>query len=132
MPETVLIVDDDDDLRRALAAVLSPLFEVIEACNGSEALQRIGTARPRLVLLDVSMPGMSGLEVLAAAKAAVPALIVVMLTSQQDIELAAKALRLGAVEYVTKPFDADYIRAEASRLIGPKEPANDRPWKVVP
>jgi DNA-binding NtrC family response regulator len=132
MTETILLVDDDDDLRGALAVVLSPLFRVLEASNGKDALALLSRERPRLALLDVSMPGMSGLEVLAAAKAAAPALVVVMLTSQQDLEIAGKALNLGAIEYVTKPFDADYIRAEVSRLVGPKEPANDRPWKVVP
>jgi DNA-binding NtrC family response regulator len=131
MLEPILIVDDDDDLRRALADILAPLFKVISASNGNEALELIRKERPRLVLLDVSMPGLSGLEVLAAAKAEAPAPIVVMLTSQQDVDIAAKALNLGAVEYVTKPFDADYIRAEVSRLIGPPESSNARPWKVI-
>jgi DNA-binding NtrC family response regulator len=133
MAVKILIVDDDADLRSSLAAVLRPLFKVLEASNGAEALDVLKKERPRLTLLDVSMPGMSGLEVLAAAKASDPALIVVMLTSQQDIEIAAKALNLGATEYVTKPFDADYIRAEVSRLTGaPDEPSNDKPWRVVP
>jgi putative two-component system response regulator len=132
MAEKILIVDDDADLRDALAIILEPLFRVIAASGGAEALELLKKERPRLMLLDVSMPGMSGIEVLAAAKTAVPALIVVMLTSQQDVELAAKALSLGAKEYVTKPFDADYIRAEVSRLIAPDKPADGRPWKVAP
>ncbi len=133
MPIKILIVDDDADLRGALAAILTPLFSVLTASSGAEALAVIKEERPRLVLLDVAMPGLSGLEVLAAAKAADPALIVVMLTSQQDIELAAKALNLGATEYVTKPFDADYIRAEISRLTGTAgEPSNGKPWRVAP
>ncbi|MDD5304383.1 MAG: response regulator [Elusimicrobia bacterium] len=128
----ILVVDDDADLRISLAAVLSPRFEVLEASNGEEALAVLKRERPCLALLDVSMPGMSGLEVLAAAKAADPALVVVMLTSQQDIEIASKALNLGASEYVTKPFDADYIRAEVARLTGaPEEPSNEKPWRVV-
>jgi DNA-binding NtrC family response regulator len=129
----ILIVDDDADLRRSLAAVLTPLFSVFAAADGAEALDVLKKERIPLMLLDVSMPGMSGLEVLAAAKALYPALIVVMLTSQQDIDIAAKALNLGASEYVTKPFDADYIRAEVTRLTGkPDVPSNDKPWKVVP
>ena len=133
MPVKILIVDDDPDLRTSLAAVLNPLFTVFAASSGAEALDVLKKERPRLVLLDVSMPGLTGLEVLAAAKAADPALLVVMLTSQQDIEIAAKALNLGASEYVTKPFDADYIRAEVSRLTGsPDEPSNDKPWRVTP
>lgn len=133
MPIKILIVDDDADLRASLAAVLSPLFGVLAASSGAEALDILEKQRPLLMLLDVSMPGLSGLDVLAAAKAADPALLVVMLTSQQDIEIAVKALNLGATEYVTKPFDADYIRAEVSRLTGsPDAPPNDRPWTVAP
>lgn len=132
MPIKILIVDDDPDLRISLAAILSPLFTVLVASNGAEALVLLKKDRPRLVLLDVSMPGLSGLEVLAAAKIADSALLVVMLTSQQDIEIAAKALNLGATEYVTKPFDADYIRAEVARLTGsPDEPSNGKPWRVA-
>jgi DNA-binding NtrC family response regulator len=131
MSATIPIVDDDSDLRSSLAIILRPDFEVIEASNGTEALDLIKKERPRLTLLDVSMPGMSGLEVLAAAKAAVPAIIVAMLTSQQDIEIAAQALNLGAVEYVAKPFDADYMRAEVSRLVSPGKSADDKPWKAI-
>ena len=127
----ILIVDDDADLRSSLASVLAPLFGVIEASNGASALDIIKRERPRLVLLDVSMPGMSGLEVLEAARALDPSTIVVMLTSQKEIDMACQALSLGAVEYVTKPFDADYIRGEVSRLLGAPKPSNDKPWRVI-
>jgi DNA-binding NtrC family response regulator len=130
--KSILIVDDDADLRNSLAVILGPLFHALTASNGAEALYVLKKEHPSLMLLDVSMPGLSGLEVLEAAKAANPALKVIMLTSHQEIEIAVEALNLGAVEYVTKPFNADYIRAEVSRLIGPAEPANDKPWRVVP
>ncbi len=132
MAAKILIVDDDADLRRALAIVLRSLFTVLEASGGLEALALLKEERPSLVLLDVSMPGMSGLEVLAAAKDAHPGLVVVMLTSRKDVELAIRALNLGAVEYVTKPFDADYIRAEIARLIGPPGSSSGRPWRTRP
>ena len=109
MDQRILIVDDDADLRDSLAAILSPLFKMLTASNGAEALDVLKNERPRLILLDVTMPGMSGLEVLAAAKALNPALIVVMLTSNQEMEIAVKALSLGATEYVTKPFTAGCI-----------------------
>jgi DNA-binding NtrC family response regulator len=128
----ILIVDDDADLRSSLVHVLSSSFGVLEAANGEEALYILKLEHPPLMLLDVSMPGMSGLEVLEAAKALNPALIVVMLTSQQDIDIAARALNLGASEYITKPFDADYIRAEVTRLTGKPDKPNDKPWKVLP
>lgn len=130
-PATVLIVDDDADLRSSLAIVLEPLFRVLEVGSGAEALDLLKHERITLMLLDVSMPGMNGLEVLAAAKARTPALIVVMLTSQQSLTTAKKALDQGAVEYVTKPFDAAYIRAEVSRLMEPAQPADGKPWRVV-
>jgi len=128
----VLIVDDDADLRGAVASILRPLADISEACDGLQALDIIEREKPRLVLLDVSMPGASGLEVLESARALDPSLLVVMLTSDQDIEMAQKALRLGAVEYVTKPFDADYIRAEVARLLGAAKPREEEPWRVVP
>lgn len=132
MPTEVLVVDDDTDLRHSLAMILTPRFQVIEASNGKEALSLLSERKPALMLLDVSMPGMGGLEVLQEARAAAPTTIVVMLTSHQDTDLAIQALRLGAVEYVTKPFDADYIRDEVSRLLGPQRRGEDKPWRIAP
>ena len=128
----ILIVDDDADLRSVLAAVLRPFFSILEASNGPAALEVVKREHPRLALVDMSMPGMDGLEVLAAAKTLDPGLIVVMLTSERDLEVAARALKLGATEYVTKPFDAEYIRAEVIRLTGASgESLDGKPWKVV-
>ena len=132
MDQSILIVDDDADLRDSLAAILSPFFKVLIASNGAQGLDVLTKERPNLILLEVTMPGMSGLEFLAAAKVLNPTVIVVMLTSHQEIEIAMKALNLGAIEYVTKPFTAAFIRAEVSRLISPDKSANDKPWKVVP
>jgi DNA-binding response OmpR family regulator len=131
MTEKILIVDDSADLRTSLAFVLGSLFTVFQASNGAEALVVLEKERPRLMLLDIAMPGMSGLEVLEAAKKRHPEVIVVMLTSHQDVEIAALALNLGADEYITKPFDAVYIRAEVSRLSGPADSSDDKPWKVA-
>lgn len=132
MGKTVLIVDDDPDLRHVLAAVLGTVFRVIQASGGEEAVAFLRRSRPDMVLLDVTMPGMSGLEVLAEAKSLHPELAVIMLTSRQDADLALKALNLGAVEYVTKPFDAAYIRDEVARLCSGPGPKDDRPWRIAP
>jgi two-component system, response regulator, stage 0 sporulation protein F len=127
----ILIVDDDSDLRAALTEILIPVAEVIQASNGIEALDLIRTEQPRLALLDVAMPGADGLQVLESARALHPSIIVIMLTTRGDVETARKALGLGASEYVTKPFDASYIRSEVARLLRPPPAAvEEKPWKL--
>ena len=129
----ILIVDDDADLRRTLVLLLGKDYRVAEAASGPEALRLLKTSRPRLVLLDVTMPEMSGIDVLRSLARRRERLRVVMLTSHTEIELARAALDLGAVEYLTKPFDADYIRAEVARLLEPPAKGDGgRPWRVVP
>ena len=113
----ILIVDDDKDLRRTLFLLLEKSYQVAEAANGKEALAYLKTRRPRLVLMDVSMPEMSGIDALRAARELDKTLKIIMLTSHQEIEIAKSALDSGAVAYVTKPFDAAYIRTEVARLL---------------
>ncbi|MFI5363128.1 MAG: response regulator [Elusimicrobiota bacterium] len=127
----ILVIDDDADLRRTLILLLGKTYAVSEAADGKQALALLETQRPRLILLDVTMPGMSGIEVLRAVKKLDKSLRVVMVTSRTEIEIAKSALDLGAVAYVTKPFDAAFIRAEVSRLLNPGEPESGRPWRVV-
>ena len=129
----ILIVDDDTDLRRTLFLLLDKAYKVSEAANGKEALRFLKKQRPRLVLLDVTMPEMSGIEVLRAARELDKTLRIVMVTSHQEIELAKSALDLGAIAYVTKPFDADYIRGEVARLLTPPDgkAGGGRPWRVA-
>jgi DNA-binding NtrC family response regulator len=128
----ILVVDDDMDLRRTLVLLLNKKYSVVEAGNGIDALFILEKLRPRLILLDISMPVMSGLEVLGAARQKDGTLKVVMLTSHQELELAKNALDLGALAYITKPFDADFIRDEVDRLLAPVVGQEDsgRPWHV--
>ena len=128
----ILIVDDDADLRRTLFLLLEKSYKIVEAANGKDALRLLETNRPRLVLLDITMPEMNGIEVLRAARKLDETLRIVMVTSHQEIELAQSALEAGAIAYLTKPFDADYIRAEVARLLAPPEKKDDgRPWRIV-
>ena len=133
MTAKILIVDDDADVRAALSAVLRPSFAVLEALDGEKALSLIAQENPVLVLLDVSMPGVNGIEVLKKARAQNPSLRILILTSHHNINLAVKALTLGATAYVTKPFDADYIRTEVEALLRPvRKSAGDPPWRHAP
>jgi DNA-binding NtrC family response regulator len=129
----ILIVDDDADLRRTLFQLLDKTYEVVEAANGHRALGFLSAQRPRLVLLDVTMAPMSGIEVLRRALQLDHTLRIVMLTSHQEIELAKIALDLGAIAYVTKPFDAEFIRGEVARLLAPavEDAGGGRPWRVA-
>jgi DNA-binding response OmpR family regulator len=135
LSQKILVVDDDADLRRLIAAALKPLGTVAEAPDGKAALRRLRTLKPVLLLLDVSMPGMDGIAVLRAARELDPNLVVVMLTSESDVGVAKKALDLGARTYITKPFDIDVVYAEIERLLDERShrspPPSDRPWRVA-
>jgi two-component system alkaline phosphatase synthesis response regulator PhoP len=135
MAKKLLIVDDDDDVRASLRCALEGFGEIVEASDGAGALKAIGEERPSAVVLDISLPGLGGLEVLRAAKQSRPGLAVVMLTGEKDLEVARECLEAGARSYVTKPFDARALRSEVKRLLEPsggeeREP-DARPWRVA-
>jgi DNA-binding NtrC family response regulator len=130
-PSKILIVDDDDDLRGMLRGTLSPICEVIEASNGLDALCLLQREKPQLMLLDLEMEEMGGLEVLAAARRVEPCTRVVMLTGDADVDSAVTALDRGAAAYITKPFDPAYLRDEVARLLRPPAKEGDAPWQVL-
>lgn len=131
MPAKILVVDDEEDLRSTIRALLEGEFEVLEAADGRAAVEAVRRERPRLVLLDVAMPAMSGLDALRAIRAVDPDALVVMLTSESDLETAKKALDIGAAAYVTKPFDMELLRAEARRLTSSEpDDKSGRPWRL--
>jgi DNA-binding NarL/FixJ family response regulator len=104
-PLRILIVDDHATVRSGLTALLAkqPDMEVVgEAASGEEALEVVGRARPDLVIMDVSMPGMNGIDTTAQLVGSHPGLRVVMLTSFGAREIFKAALRNGAVGYVLK------------------------------
>ncbi len=132
MSQKILVVDDDADQRRTIHLALEALCEVLEASNGREALAVINAERPCALLLDIGMPEMGGLAVLRAAHDLSPAMAVIMLTGEMDLEVARSALELGARSYVTKPFDVGQLRAEVKRLLEPKEGGDHaRPWRIA-
>lgn len=131
----ILVVDDDPAVRKMLSLLFEASCEVLLASTGEEGLRLVAAQRPRLMLLDVVMPGIGGLEVLKAARAILPALTVIMLTGQTDMDLARKALDLGAVEFVTKPFEMASLKDKIGRSLETL-PAGGRddhglPWRVV-
>lgn len=135
MTHKILVVDDDADARSTLVRVLAPVAEVIAAADGAEALRLIAAEKPELALLDVSMPELSGLEVLESGLRLAPRMTVVMLTGQSDIAVAKAALEKGARAYITKPVDPQRLREELRDIMEGNERADDpsrrMPWRVV-
>ena len=109
-PGKILIVDDDPEVRMATRDFLaSKGYEVTAAEGGREALRILDASPADVVLLDVAMPDMDGMETLKRIVAAHPAMPVIMVTANADIEITSKVLQLGAADYVPKPFDLDYL-----------------------
>ena len=113
----ILVVDDEEPVRDVLCEYLeSQGFGVEAAPDGETALAALGRHRPDLVLLDVRMPGMDGVEVLRRIRHAAPHVPVVMVTANESVGLAREMLELGAFDYVAKPFDFSYLdRAVSAR-----------------
>jgi DNA-binding response OmpR family regulator len=106
----VLVVDDEPEITAVLEEHFRAVgYEVDVAHNGADALRMAVARRPDAVLLDVTMPGPDGGEVLGRLRAVDPTVAVVMLTGNGDVELARKLLRAGAFDYVPKPFQLDVL-----------------------
>ncbi len=106
----VLVVDDDADLRLSVASALSESnYQVDQATNGEEAVNRVRAGKYNLVLLDVHMPKMTGLEALKEIKAHDPSIIAIMLTAFANVRDAVEATRQGAYNYLEKPIKADNL-----------------------
>ena len=110
--QTLLLVDDDEVYRERLARALRDRgFDVATASGGEEAIARARREAPELAVVDLRMPGASGIEVLEALRAVDPATRVLMLTGYGSIATAVEATRRGAVGYLSKPADADEVVA---------------------
>src|SRR5438034_181640 len=106
----ILVVDDEAPVREVLSEYFSSQgYTVDEASNGNDAIGTIRRHRPDVVLLDIRMPGLDGVEVLRRVRTFDDALTIIMVTANEDVGLARETLKLGAFDYVAKPFDYDYL-----------------------
>lgn len=129
--QSLLIVEDDDRLRERLAMALGRRgFETREAGDVESALRSARADSPEYLLVDLRIPGGSGLDVVREVKAIDPATIIVVLTGYGSIATAVEAVRLGAAEYLTKPADVDQIVAALTRHATPSASSDGLPEQV--
>jgi two-component system response regulator PilR (NtrC family) len=106
----VLVVDDEPDAVELLREFLSGKgYQVITAADGEEALRQVKAERPHLILLDVRMPKLNGLEVLRRVREIDHEVGVIMVTAVNEEETGRQALQMGAFDYITKPLDFQYL-----------------------
>jgi DNA-binding response OmpR family regulator len=106
----VLVVDDEPDTVELLREFLvGKGYEVLSASDGEEALQKLKEERPHLILLDVRLPKMNGLDVLRKVREIDTEVGVIMVTAVNEVETGRQALQMGAFDYITKPLDLKYL-----------------------
>ncbi|AWB42886.1 two-component system response regulator [Paenibacillus sp. CAA11] len=117
----VLIVDDQNGIRILLMEVFSSEgYQTFQAANGKLALEIVQKDNPDLVLLDMKIPGMDGLEILKHIKKVNPETKVIMMTAYGELDMIKEATELGALMHFTKPFDIDEMRLAVNhQLQGP-------------
>ena len=114
----ILIVDDEKNICLTLSQALETLeIETDTALNGDEALAKLQNKEFGLILLDLRMPGMDGMEVLRRVREIRPDIRVIILTAYGTIESAVEAMKLGAVDFIQKPFSPEEIRELVSRVM---------------
>ena len=119
MARTVLIVDDEESIIQSLQGILTDEgFEVISAGSGPSALEKIDELMPDIVLLDIWMPGMDGIETLVKIKESHSELQVVMMSGHGTIETAVKATKLGAYDFIEKPLSIEKLLLVVNNAVG--------------
>ncbi len=122
MAELLLVVDDQEDIRRSLTGILEDEgYQVLSTDNGAEAIDMAMEEAPDLVLLDIWMPGLDGIQTLERLKDLAPDLTVVMMSGHGTIETAVKATKLGAYDFVEKPFSLDKMLITIANALMYKE-----------
>jgi two-component system response regulator HydG len=115
--KSILIVDDDIAHRTMLRILLKWNYEIFEADDGSVAIEKISDNSFDLIIMDIRMPNVSGLEALDAIKTLRPETPVVMMTAYWSDQMADKARKMGAFDYLPKPFDFDELRQTIERAV---------------
>ena len=113
----ILICDDEEGIRESLKLVLEDYYTLHFVRNGLEALEALKTLKPSVMLLDIKMPKLSGMETLKSIRSFRPKLPIVMVTGYQSVETAQEAIRNGATDYIPKPFESKHLLKTVADLI---------------
>lgn len=115
----VLVVDDNEDMCRFLRSILEPVYSVREAADGYEALEKIRQQQPDMIISDLMMPNMDGLELTDRVKStsATSHIPIILLTAKSAIESRLEALKYGADDYITKPFSSEYLLTRVENIL---------------
>lgn len=122
--KTILIVDDEPAVREVLIGYFEhqygPRGYAIEAvADGAEALRAVRRRRPALILLDIEMPGMNGVQALRGVRAIDPKIPVIMVTGNEDTRVAAEVIKDGVHSYLPKPLKFQYLEHLVATVLGP-------------
>ncbi|MDD2737256.1 MAG: sigma-54 dependent transcriptional regulator [Desulfuromonadaceae bacterium] len=118
MTQKILVIDDDASLRRVIEYNLQDAgYQVLSAANGEEGVVLFAEEAPALVISDMKMPGMDGMQVLKAIKARSPEALVIMITAFGTVDVAVDAMKAGAYDYITKPFNRDELRLTVAKAL---------------
>ena len=116
MKEKILVVDDQFGIRILLNEVLQKEgYDTYQAANGLQALEILNDHVPDLVLLDMKIPGMDGIEILKRMKVLQPDIKVIIMTAYGELDMIQEAMDLGAITHFAKPFDIDDIRKAVAK-----------------
>lgn len=110
LDKRILVIDDEDDIRSLLNKYISRLgYEVDLAMDLTQAVLSINKELPDIILLDIVLPGCNGIEILKLIKHFSKDIIVIMMSGYEDENIAKESLKMGAFDYIKKPFDMDHI-----------------------
>ncbi|MBI3957288.1 MAG: response regulator [Chloroflexi bacterium] len=122
----ILVVDDEKNIRLTLGQTLQMVgYQVQAAVNGEDALKQLATEHFDLMLLDLRMPGMDGIDVLRQAMERRPEMRIVIVTAHGSIDTAVEAMKIGAVDFIQKPFSPQEIRTLVAKILDPERQQAD-------
>ncbi|OGP70532.1 MAG: Fis family transcriptional regulator [Deltaproteobacteria bacterium RBG_13_58_19] len=116
-PFSIFVIDDEESIRQGVSFVLKKDYRVKAFATAEAALETLKEATPDLILLDIGLPGISGIEALGRIKEIPQEILVIMITAYEDIDMVIKAMKMGAHDYIVKPIQLDLLRVSIKNAL---------------